>query len=126
VKLSLCLINYAPCHEHVRGNKGIHPPFLTSALNGGEWSARHPFHFTPSYQMGPRARLDTMEKEKIFPVGNQTLVVETAARHYTGSFNVSVTKTKCSNQRERERERERMYLSKDSTQNWIIFKYIIM
>jgi hypothetical protein len=36
VKLSLCFINYAPCHEGVLGSGGIALPFLTSALVGSE------------------------------------------------------------------------------------------
>jgi hypothetical protein len=35
VKLSLCLINYAPRHEEVWESGGIVPPFLTTAL---DWS----------------------------------------------------------------------------------------
>jgi hypothetical protein len=34
-KLSLCSINYAPCHEDIWGIGGIGPPLLTSALS--EW-----------------------------------------------------------------------------------------
>jgi hypothetical protein len=29
------------------GNRGIAPPFLTSALDGGEWSASLPGRFIP-------------------------------------------------------------------------------
>jgi hypothetical protein len=29
------------------GSGGIAPPFLTSALDGGEWSASRPYRFTP-------------------------------------------------------------------------------
>jgi hypothetical protein len=29
------------------GSRDIAPPFLTSVLDGGEWSASHPSHFTP-------------------------------------------------------------------------------
>jgi hypothetical protein len=29
----------------MRGNGGVTPPFFTSALDGGEWSAAHPFRF---------------------------------------------------------------------------------
>jgi uncharacterized Fe-S cluster-containing MiaB family protein len=32
VKLSLCLMNYALCHEHIWDSGGIAPPFLTSAV----------------------------------------------------------------------------------------------
>jgi hypothetical protein len=57
------------------GNGGIPPPFLTSALDGIEWSASHPCSLTPEEGapsthwiggwVGPRAGLDTLEKRKI-------------------------------------------------------------
>jgi hypothetical protein len=45
LKLSLCLIKH--CHEYIWGSGGIGPPFLTSALDGGEWSASRPGVFIP-------------------------------------------------------------------------------
>jgi hypothetical protein len=66
---------------------------LTSALDGGEWSA----HFTPRERaptphwiggwVGPRAGLDTMSKRKI-PSPRQELnpdhpIVQPIASHYT-------------------------------------------
>jgi hypothetical protein len=42
VKLPLCLSNEAPRLENVQGSGGIAPPFLTSALDGGEWSVSRP------------------------------------------------------------------------------------
>jgi hypothetical protein len=47
VKLYLALINQAPHHEDVLGSGDIAPPFLTSALDGGEWSAPRPAVLTP-------------------------------------------------------------------------------
>jgi hypothetical protein len=47
VKLFLFLISYALCHEDIWGSGGIAPPFLTSAIDGGEWSASRPCHFIP-------------------------------------------------------------------------------
>jgi hypothetical protein len=52
------------------GSEGIVPPFLTSALDGGEWSTSRPGRFTPGTHwiegwLGPRAGLDTMEKRLI-------------------------------------------------------------
>jgi hypothetical protein len=41
-KLSMWLINYAICHEDICGNGGVASLFLTSALDGGEWSASCP------------------------------------------------------------------------------------
>jgi hypothetical protein len=59
------------------GSGGIAPPFLTSALDGGEWSASRPCHFTPGERapgthciggwVGPRTGLDDVERRKILP-----------------------------------------------------------
>jgi hypothetical protein len=38
----------APRHEDVWGNRSLAPPFLTSSLDGGEWSASHLCCFTPN------------------------------------------------------------------------------
>jgi hypothetical protein len=60
------------------GFGGIAPPFLTSALVGGQWSASHPGSFTPGEinpgthwiggWVGPRAGLNTLEKSKTLPL----------------------------------------------------------
>jgi hypothetical protein len=42
VKLSLCLISYALCHDDIWGNGSIVPTFLTLALDRSKWSASHP------------------------------------------------------------------------------------
>jgi hypothetical protein len=42
-----CSIGKAQCREDVRGNGGIAAAFLTSALDGGEWSAQRPGRLTP-------------------------------------------------------------------------------
>jgi hypothetical protein len=57
------------------GSGGIAPPFLTSALDGGEWSASRPGHFTPgeiatdTHWIGGwvdrRVGLDAVENRKI-------------------------------------------------------------
>jgi hypothetical protein len=47
VKLSLCLTNWALCHEGVGGADVKIHIFLTTALVGGEQSVSHPYHFTP-------------------------------------------------------------------------------
>jgi hypothetical protein len=64
------------------------PPFLTPALNGGEWSDSRPGQFTPleiaphthclGGCVGPRVGLDAVEQNKIWPYreskpGRQTL-----------------------------------------------------
>jgi hypothetical protein len=61
------------------GSGGRAPPFLTSALDGGKWSASRPCSFTPEETvpgthciggwMGPRSDLDAVEKRKnLFPL----------------------------------------------------------
>jgi hypothetical protein len=72
VKLSL---QYAVRHEDVWGSGGIAPSFLTSALDGGEWSASCPCRFTPRKiipgiqrtigRLGPKTGLKVMDKRKI-------------------------------------------------------------
>jgi hypothetical protein len=47
VKLSPWLINYAPRHEDVWGSGVIATSFVTSTLDGGEWSASRPGRFIP-------------------------------------------------------------------------------
>jgi hypothetical protein len=57
------------------GSGGIAPLILTSALDGGEWSASRPGRFTPRERapsthwlggwVGPRAILDAEVKRKI-------------------------------------------------------------
>jgi hypothetical protein len=54
---------------------GIAPPFLTTAVYGGEWIASHPDRFTPPdgvpsthwirVWMGPRVGRDTLKRRKI-------------------------------------------------------------
>jgi hypothetical protein len=71
LKMSLCLISYALCHE---GILGIATPFLTLALGGGEWSASGPCCFTPGEPapgthwiggyVGPRVSLDAVGNRK--------------------------------------------------------------
>jgi hypothetical protein len=73
------------------GSGGIAPPFLTSALDGGERSASLPDHFTPG-EVAPgahwtgdwvchRAGLDTVEKRKILPLPG--IEPQPVARCYT-------------------------------------------
>jgi hypothetical protein len=63
-------------HADVWGSGGIAPPHLTSALDGGEWSASRPGRFnsgeiTPRYpldrRLGGLVGLDAVEKKKVFP-----------------------------------------------------------
>jgi hypothetical protein len=46
VKFSLYLGDYPPYHEDVCESGGMALPFLALTLDGGEWSASHPIHFT--------------------------------------------------------------------------------
>jgi hypothetical protein len=56
---------------------GLFPSFLTSALDGGNWSASRPYRFTPGERapdthwiggwMDPRTGLNAVKKRKIFP-----------------------------------------------------------
>jgi hypothetical protein len=46
-KLAICSINLAVRRDDVWGSVDVAPSFLTSALNGGEWSASLPGRFIP-------------------------------------------------------------------------------
>jgi hypothetical protein len=66
----LCLINQTSYHEDVWGNGSISPPFLTSALDGGEWSALRSCRFNPWERargtwVDSRTGPDAMEKRQI-------------------------------------------------------------
>jgi hypothetical protein len=97
VKLSLCF-NWATRHEGVLGEWRYSSTLsLTSALDGGEWSASRPGRFTPRERApgthliggwaGPRAVLDAMVKRKI-PCPSRksnprTPIVQPVAQRYT-------------------------------------------
>jgi hypothetical protein len=71
--------------------------FLTSALDGGEWSASRPGRALPPGErtpgthwiggwVGPRAGLDTGARRKICPCWGSNLdrpIVQPVVRHYT-------------------------------------------
>jgi hypothetical protein len=99
VKLSLCFsFNWAPRHEGVFGEwRYSSIQCLTSALDGGEWSASSPGRFTPRERgpgthwiggwVGPRAILDAVMKRKI-PSPRQeskprTPIIQFVAQRYT-------------------------------------------
>jgi hypothetical protein len=80
------------------GSGGISPPILlTSALDGGEWSASRPGRFTSKERapgtnwiegwVGPRAVLDAVVKRKIpsprQESNSRTPIVQTVAQRYT-------------------------------------------
>jgi hypothetical protein len=73
---------------------GIAPHFLTSALDGREWSAWRHCHFNfgeraPDSRwiggwVGPRIGLDAVEKRKsFFKTGDRTTTVQHVIRRYT-------------------------------------------
>jgi hypothetical protein len=76
-KLSLCLIKHHGMKTY--GGGGVAPPFLTSALDGSEWSASRPCRFTPGERapgthwigcwVGLSPGLDAVEKRKILHCG---------------------------------------------------------
>jgi hypothetical protein len=95
VKLSLCF-NWAPRHEGVLGEwwySSTHS--LTSALDGGEWSASRPGRFTPRERasgthwiggwVGPRTGLDAVVKKKNSqPLSGLELpIIQPIAQRYT-------------------------------------------
>jgi hypothetical protein len=97
MKLYLCF-NWAPRHEGVLGEwrySSTHS--LTSAVDGGEWSALCPGRFTPKERppgthwlggwVGPRAGLDTVSRRK-FPSPRQDSnpdppIVQSVVSRYT-------------------------------------------
>jgi hypothetical protein len=95
-KLSLCLTKYHAMKTIGGVEVQLHA-FLTSALDGGEWSASHPGCFTPGERapgthcigggVGSRAILDMVVKKKI-PSPHQKLnprtpIVQPIAQCYT-------------------------------------------
>jgi hypothetical protein len=77
-------------HEDVWGSGGIVPQFLTSALDGGEWSASRPNCFTPEKRApgnhwtgnwaSLRAGLNAVEKKNsLTPAGNRAQAVQAVA-----------------------------------------------
>jgi hypothetical protein len=91
------LINQAPRHEDVRVNGGAAPPFLTSALGGGEWSASSSGLFIPGKiasgtdwrgdWAGPRVGLDAAERDKSFaPAGKRTPAIQLVNLGHNGVF----------------------------------------
>jgi hypothetical protein len=78
INLSLGVINWAQRHDVISGSEHIGPPFVTSALDGGEWSASRSCCLTPRTTVpgthcigswvGLRPGLDVTEKRKVsFP-----------------------------------------------------------
>jgi hypothetical protein len=76
------------------GSRGIAPPFLISALGGGEWSASHLGRFTPwkitsviywiGGWVGPRAVMNPGEgKKSLASAGIRTPAVKPVTRCYT-------------------------------------------
>jgi hypothetical protein len=84
VNLSLRLINWELCHEDIWGSGGVAPPFLTSALHGGERSTSRPGRFAYGERapgthwiggwVGSRACLEAVEKRQILPLPSRERV----------------------------------------------------
>jgi hypothetical protein len=91
----LCLTNSALRPEDVWGSRGIAQPFLTSALDWGQWSASHLFRFNTGKTapgthltrgwVGPRADLDAVLKRNTYllHLPGITPAVQPVARCYT-------------------------------------------
>jgi hypothetical protein len=92
------VLNWAPRHEGVLGEwMYSYTHSLTSALDGGEWSASRPGHFTSRERVagthwiggwvGPRAVLDAVVKRKIpshrRESNPRTPIVQPVAQRYT-------------------------------------------
>jgi hypothetical protein len=78
-KSSLCLIKQAPRYEDVPESRSIAPPFLTLAVDGGEWSASRPCRFTTSTHC---VEGWATQKNHV-PAGNRTQVYQLVTRRYT-------------------------------------------
>jgi hypothetical protein len=95
VKLSLCLIDYAPHHEDM-GEWSTAPPSLSSALDGGEWSASRSGCFIPREGVSGTTFWMLWRREKfVAPAENQTQAIQPIAflQHwlsYPGSKDCSV------------------------------------
>jgi hypothetical protein len=76
-----------------RGSGGIAPPFLSSALDGGEWSASRPGRLTLGEKgpgthriegcVGHRAGLLDTERRNKAPIGIRSRSVQLVVRRYT-------------------------------------------
>jgi hypothetical protein len=101
--------NKTPRHNEIWRSGGTAPPFLTSAPNGGEWSASRPCRFTPGERAptthwtgscgGHRAGLDEVQKRKFFtlpglelrPLGSSARSQSLYLLRYPGSLQYSKT-----------------------------------
>jgi hypothetical protein len=67
VKLPLCSITTPTLHEDVWEEWGIAPQFLTSALDGNEWSALRCNHFTPQGKLVVSFKLRPLYPQGMIP-----------------------------------------------------------
>jgi hypothetical protein len=71
-------------HEYIRGVEVITPPFLTSAVDGGECSASRLGSFTPGERTLRSEPVWTLwRRENLSRVGIRISAVELVARRYT-------------------------------------------
>jgi hypothetical protein len=91
VKFFLRLINYSSCHEDVWGSGGIAHIFMTTELDGGEWSVSHTGRFIPGGKnsgihcigdwMDPRAGLNSAENRRTFCPSRDSNLDRLACNH---------------------------------------------
>jgi len=83
------VLNQAPSYEHIRCSEVSIHAFLTSPLDGVEWSASRTNSFTPRKRdpcthwiggwVGPRHGLDAEKRKTPTSAGNLTAVVKSVA-----------------------------------------------
>jgi hypothetical protein len=83
VKSSVYLIRYALWHKDVWESGGIAPPFLTSAIDGGEWSASCPCRLGTARGDGPQYPLDTGGPQSLWSYSLRARSVPRITRWWT-------------------------------------------
>jgi hypothetical protein len=90
VNLPLCLIDYAIKYDGMKTKSGGVTQFLTSQIDGGEWSAARPGHLIPGFQLyrglgGPRSQFwrSRVKRNRLTLPGIETPVVQPIAHSNT-------------------------------------------
>jgi hypothetical protein len=88
--LTLCLINYTPCHEDTWDCGTITPPLLISVLDGREWPISRPGCFIPGESthwirswFGASVNLQAVQGKLSAPAENRTPDIQSIAHQYT-------------------------------------------
>jgi hypothetical protein len=76
------VLNQALCHGDIGGSVSIAAQLLSLAVDGGDWSASHPYHFT---------RLGNRTLGRIEHYCHRARNVEPKARRYTSNIRRSGT-----------------------------------